>query len=75
MVKLNPGSNVHGDNETETAIPGMRNVEIPEPNVLENGKFQCPVCNAVFNSKEGYISHAMTLHQKNSEALEEPSKM
>ena len=63
MVRINPGSNVHGDNKTGTATPGMQNVNIPEPKMLAKGKFQCPVCEAIFGSKEAYDSHALTRHQ------------
>ena len=66
MVKINPGSNVHGDNETRNATPGMRNVDIPEPKMTE-GKFQCPVCDRLFTSREAYDSHAMAHHQTEAE--------
>lgn len=63
MVRINPGSNVHGDNKTGTAKPGMLNVNIPEPKMLAKGKIQCPVCEAIFASKAAYDSHAMARHQ------------
>ena len=67
MVKINPGSNVHGDNKTGTAIPGMQNVTIPEPRMVEKGKYQCPICDRTFGSREDYISHAMAWHQSSME--------
>ena len=63
MSKINPGSNRNEDNDLATATPGMVDVNIPEPEMLEKGKFQCTVCNAIFNSKEDYISHALARHQ------------
>jgi hypothetical protein len=63
LVRINPGSNVHGDNKTGTATPGMTDVNIPEPKMLAKGKFQCPVCDTIFASKEAYDSHALTRHQ------------
>ena len=69
MVRINPGSNVHGDNKTKTAVPGMLNVDIPEPKMHEKGKFECPVCGKVFDSKADYDSHAMARHQTNPESI------
>jgi hypothetical protein len=63
LVRINPGSNVHGDNKTGTAKPGMTDVNIPEPKMLAKGKIQCPVCEAIFSSREAYDSHALTRHQ------------
>ncbi len=64
LSKINPGTNVYGDNDVSTAQPGgMEDIKIPDPKMLEKGKFQCPVCNAVFKSKEDYISHALAEHQ------------
>ncbi len=64
MGKINPGSNVHGDNDTRTARPGgMQDVDIPEPKPAEKGMLQCPMCNSVFSSKADYISHALAKHQ------------
>jgi hypothetical protein len=60
LSKINPGSNVHGDNDTQTAhAGGMQDIEIPEPKKLEKGKYQCPLCKEVFSSREDYISHAL----------------
>ena len=73
MVKINPGSNVQGDNKTGTAVHGMLNVEIPEPKMHEKGKFECPVCGKVFDSRADYDSHAMALHQANPESVIEES--
>ena len=61
--KINPGSNINKDNDLRTATPGMLNVDIPEPKMLEKGEFQCPICDRTFNSKEDYLSHAMAHHQ------------
>lgn len=73
MVKINPGSNVQGDNKTKTAVHGMMNVEIPEPKMVEKGKFECPVCGKIFDSRARYDSHAMARHQANPESvIEEP---
>jgi tRNA U54 and U55 pseudouridine synthase Pus10 len=63
MVRINPGSNVHGDNKTGTALPAMHNVNYPEPIVLEKDRLQCPICENIFDSREDYISHAMARHQ------------
>ena len=73
MVRINPGSNVHGDNEVGNAVPGMMNVNIPEPK-MTNGKFECPVCGRMFNSREDYDSHAMTRHQAPEETTEPTNK-
>lgn len=70
MVRINPGSNVHGDNKTETAVPGMLNVDIPEPIMFDKNKYQCPVCNRIFNSRADYDSHAMAQHQTNPRETE-----
>lgn len=74
MVRINPGSNVHGDNKTGTAVPGMVNVDIPEPKMIEKGKYECPVCGKTFNSREGYDSHAMAHHQRNPEMISPASE-
>jgi hypothetical protein len=72
LVKINPGSNVHEDNETSTATPGMLNVSIPEPKMV-NGKFQCPICENTFRSREDYDSHVMSKHQTETEMPMEES--
>jgi hypothetical protein len=72
LVRINPGSNVRGDNKTSTAVPGMLNVNIPEPKMTD-GKFQCPVCGKLFNSREDYDSHAMAHHQSETETPIEQS--
>ena len=60
LSKSNPGSNVHGDNDTQKArAGGMQDIEIPEPKKLTNGKYQCTLCNEIFGSREDYISHAL----------------
>jgi hypothetical protein len=72
MVKINPGSNVHEDNGTSTQKPGMQNVDIPEPKMV-SGKFQCPICDSAFRSREDYDSHVMSKHQTQTEMpSEEP---
>jgi len=63
LSKINPGSNFNEDNEVRTATPGMRNVDIPEPKALGKGKFQCPVCDNTYSSRQDYISHALAHHQ------------
>ncbi|HLN46271.1 MAG TPA: hypothetical protein VK209_11250 [Candidatus Sulfotelmatobacter sp.] len=68
MVKINPGSNVHGDNKTGTMNKGMENVIIPEPKTIKDNKLQCPVCDQTFDSREEYLSHVMARHQ--SETIE-----
>jgi len=63
-TKINPGSNIHGDNDLRTArTGGMQDIDLPEPKIVEKNKFQCPVCSKVFGSKEDYISHALARHQ------------
>ena len=74
MVRINPGSNVHGDNEIGTATPGMVNVDIPEPKLVGKGVFQCPVCGETYNSREAYDSHAMTRHQTETKKIEPVQK-
>jgi hypothetical protein len=60
LSKINPGSNRHGDNDTQTAhAGGMQDIEFPEPKELTHGKYQCTLCNEIFNSREDYISHAL----------------
>jgi len=63
LSKINPGSNFNEDNDLTTATPGMRNVDIPEPIALGKGRFQCPVCDNTYGSREDYISHALAHHQ------------
>ena len=63
LSKINPGSNRNEDNDLATATPGMFNVNIPEPKVLEKGRFQCPRCDRTLRSRESYISHVMARHQ------------
>jgi hypothetical protein len=79
LSKINPGSNVYEDNDLKTAVPGMLDVDIPEPIMLEHGRFECPVCHETYRSKEDYISHAMARHQMRTDAsvektLETPSE-
>ncbi len=63
MTKINPGSNVHGDNDTKTArAGGMQDVNIPEPR-MEGNSFICTICDGVFSTREDYISHALSKHQ------------
>lgn len=69
MVRINPGSNVHGDNKTGTATPGMVNVNIPAPKLLSNGKFECSMCGRIFDSRTDYDSHAMARHQPDAENI------
>lgn len=75
MSKINPGSNFNEENDIRTAKPGMMDIDIPEPKMLEKGKFQCPVCNNTYNSREDYISHALTRHQSHPKTPIEESQM
>jgi len=68
LSKINPGSNFNEDNDLRTATPGVPYLDIPEPKVLGKGKFQCPVCDNTYSSREAYISHALALHQVCPEA-------
>lgn len=71
MSKINPGSNVHGDNDVQTARPGgLQDTDILEPMIGEVGKLRCPICSEVFNSREAYISHALSKHQ----TIEQPKE-
>ncbi len=63
LRKINPGSNRNEDNDLATATPGMLDVNILEPKVLEKGGFQCPTCDKTFGLREDYLSHAMARHQ------------
>jgi hypothetical protein len=64
LTRINPGSNVHDDNDTKTALAGgMQDVDIPEPRITQKGILKCPVCNLSFASREDYISHALAKHQ------------
>lgn len=61
MSKINPGSNRYGDNDVRTATPGS--LDIPDPKMLEKGKYQCPMCGKTFDSRADYDSHALARHQ------------
>jgi Zinc-finger of C2H2 type len=64
LSKINPGSNVDSDNDVQTARPGgLQDTDIAEPRIDDEGKLHCPVCSRVFNSREDYISHALSKHQ------------
>ena len=64
LPKINPGSNIHGDNDTATSRPGgMQDISIPEPKKTDKNMLQCPICNSNFSSNEDYISHFMARHQ------------
>ena len=72
MSKINPGSNRNEDNDLRTATTGgLQNVNIPEPKIVDKDKFQCTMCNATFNSREAYLSHALAHHQR-AEKMEKP---
>jgi len=62
LVKINPGSNIHGDNETRRASAGSEKLDIPEPRMVEHGRFECPVCRKIYKSREDYDSHALSQH-------------
>ncbi len=70
MQKINPGSNRYKDNDARTYPDQMQ--DIPEPKMVDKNKFQCPVCNRVFDSREDYISHSLTMHEPNAPAMPEP---
>lgn len=61
MVRINPGSDVQGDNQTKNATPSMVNVDVPEPKMTE-GKYSAPF-DRVFNNREAYDNHAIAVHQ------------
>jgi uncharacterized C2H2 Zn-finger protein len=64
LPKINPGSNFYEDNDIRTARPGgLQETDIIEPNMDDRGKLHCPLCERVFNSREDYISHALSKHQ------------
>ncbi len=64
MSKINPGSNIYGDNDTKSARPGgMQDIDIMEPSIDDKKKLHCPQCDRVFASREDYISHALSKHQ------------
>ncbi len=64
LPKINPGTNVHGDNDTPTSYPSnMPDTDIIEPKMDDKGKLHCPLCDGIYNSREEYISHALTRHQ------------
>ncbi len=70
LVKINPGSNVHKDNETRRASAGSEKIAIREPKMVQNGKYECPVCGKIYKSREDYDSHALSEHS--SEVMVEP---
>ena len=75
MSKINPGSNVYGDNDVQTARPGgLQETDILEPMIGDDGKLHCPICSAVFNSREAYISHALSKHQTMEQSKETMEK-
>ena len=59
--KVNPGSNVHGDNKATKGTVGA--VDIPEPIMSAKDTYQCPVCDATFSSRADYDSHFLARHQ------------
>ncbi len=64
LTKINPGSNVHDDNDLSTArAGGMQDIDIPEPKPAEKGMLQCSMCSRIFSSREDYISHYLATHQ------------
>jgi hypothetical protein len=64
LVKINPGSNIHKDNETRTASAGSDKISILEPKMVEHGRFQCPVCGKIYKAREDYDSHALSEHPR-----------
>ena len=75
MSKINPGSNLNEDNDVKTGSPNMLDFDIPEPKELGKGKFQCPVCDNTYSSREDYISHALVRHQINPQPFSKESSM
>jgi hypothetical protein len=64
LSKINPGTNFHDDNDTQTTrAGGMQDTNIIDPKMDDKGKLHCPICDRVFNSRESYISHALSKHQ------------
>jgi uncharacterized C2H2 Zn-finger protein len=64
LSKINPGSNFHEDNDTQTARPGgLQDTNIIEPIMDGKSKLHCPLCDGIFSSREDYISHALSKHQ------------
>jgi uncharacterized C2H2 Zn-finger protein len=61
MSKINPGSNIHGDNDTQTSSKGGM-PDIIEPKMDDKNKLHCPLCDGIFSSREDYISHALSKH-------------
>jgi len=61
-VKVDPGSNVHGDNEPCT-LGGMQDIDIAEPKQAENGMLRRPMCSRVFSSRKDDISHTLSQNQ------------
>ena len=75
LSKINPGSNVHEDNDIKTARPGgLQDTDIMRPVIGEDGKLHCPMCDAIFKSREAYISHALSKHQNMEQAEESMEK-
>ncbi|MGO8806187.1 MAG: hypothetical protein ACLQO7_06225 [Candidatus Bathyarchaeia archaeon] len=65
MSKINPGSNFNEDNDIKTARPGgMQDIDIKEPKIDSEGKLHCTICDKVFNSRQDYVSHALSKHQQ-----------
>ena len=64
MSKINPGTNFNEDNDIRTTRSGgMQNINIMDPTIDNKSKLHCPQCDRVFNSREDYISHALSKHQ------------
>ena len=64
LSKINPGTNFYEDNDVRTARPGgLQGALIMEPKIDDKGKLHCQLCERVFNSREDYISHALSKHQ------------
>lgn len=62
LVKINPGSNIHKDNETRTASAGSEKISIPTPKMVNDGKYQCPICGRIYDSRDDYDSHMLAQH-------------
>jgi uncharacterized C2H2 Zn-finger protein len=64
LPKTNTSANVQRNNDTQTQYPS----NIPDTNIIEpkkddKGKLHCPLCDGIYNSREDYVSHALTQHQ------------
>ncbi|MCW4018253.1 MAG: hypothetical protein NWF00_06205 [Candidatus Bathyarchaeota archaeon] len=69
MSKSNTVANIHS-NSRSSRVGVMQEFDIPEPKEAEHNMLKCPICNAIFASKEDYISHALAKHQPAVQEME-----